>query len=96
MRRFTVFCNEEGIASLFKLRFTTWIARLRAFAARNMQPYLCAINTVFSRPRERACGARTTSTGRAPWPRHATTTHRRPGRSRLDPTTRRTTYATTR
>jgi hypothetical protein len=50
MRRFTVFCDEEGIIPLHAtaadmLPFTTWLARSGTVAAMSLHPYL------WSRPR---------------------------------------------
>jgi site-specific recombinase XerD len=52
MRRFTVFCNEEGITQLEAttadmLRTTTWLARSGTIAANSLQPYFSAINKLF-------------------------------------------------
>jgi hypothetical protein len=52
MRRFTGFCNEEGIISLKAteadmLRCTTWLARAGTVAANNLQPYFSTINKFF-------------------------------------------------
>jgi hypothetical protein len=52
MRRFTVFCKEEGITPLEAtaadmLRFTIWLARAGTIAANNLQPYFSAINKFF-------------------------------------------------
>jgi hypothetical protein len=52
MRRFTVFCNEEGITPLEAtaadmLRFTAWPARSGTIAANSLQPYFSAINKFF-------------------------------------------------
>jgi hypothetical protein len=52
MRRFTVFCNEEGITPLKatvagQLRFTTWLARAGTVAANSLQPYFSAIIKFF-------------------------------------------------
>jgi hypothetical protein len=52
MRRFTVFCNEEGISpreatAANMLRFTTWLARAGTVAANSLQPYFSAINKFF-------------------------------------------------
>jgi hypothetical protein len=52
MHRFTVFCNEEGIAPLHAtaadmLRFTTWLVRSGTFAANTLQPYFSAITKHF-------------------------------------------------
>jgi hypothetical protein len=52
VRRFTVFCNEEGITQLEAtaadmLRFTTWLARAGTIAANSLQPYFSAINKFF-------------------------------------------------
>jgi hypothetical protein len=52
MRRFTMFCEEEGITPLQAtvvdiLRFTTWLARAGTVAANNLQPFFLAINTFF-------------------------------------------------
>jgi hypothetical protein len=52
MRRYTFFCNEEGITPLEAttadmLRFTAWLARAGAFTANSLQPYLLAINKLF-------------------------------------------------
>jgi site-specific recombinase XerD len=52
MRRFTVFCNEEGITPLeataaVMLRFTTWLARSGTIAANSLQPYISEINKLF-------------------------------------------------
>jgi hypothetical protein len=52
MRRFTVFCNEDGIAPLEAtaadmLRFKTWLARSGTIAANSLQPYFSAINKFF-------------------------------------------------
>jgi hypothetical protein len=52
MRRFTVFCNEEGITPLEAtaadmLRFTAWLARYGTIAANNLQPYFSVMNKFF-------------------------------------------------
>jgi hypothetical protein len=52
MRRFTFFCNEEGITPLEAtaanmLRFTIWLARAGTVAANSLQPYFSAINKFF-------------------------------------------------
>jgi hypothetical protein len=52
VRRFTVFCDEEGITLLKAiaadmLRFTTWLARARTVAAICLQPYFSTINNTF-------------------------------------------------
>jgi hypothetical protein len=53
MRRFTVFCDEEGITPLHAtaadmLSFIrAWLARARAVAASNPQPYFSTINKFF-------------------------------------------------
>jgi site-specific recombinase XerD len=49
IRRFTVFCDEEGItpleaAAADMLRFITWLARTLNVAANNLQPYFSSIN----------------------------------------------------
>jgi hypothetical protein len=52
MRRFTVFCTEEGITPLEAteadmLRFTAWLARAGTIAANSLQPYFSVINKFF-------------------------------------------------
>jgi hypothetical protein len=52
MRRFTFFCNEEGITPLEAtvadmLRFTPWLARAGTVAANSLQSYFSAINKFF-------------------------------------------------
>jgi site-specific recombinase XerD len=52
MRRFTVFCHEEGITPLEAtaanmLRFAAWLARAGTIAANSLQPYFSAINKFF-------------------------------------------------
>ena len=52
MRRFIVFCNEEGITPLEAtaadmLRFTAWLARSGTIAANSLRPYFSAINKFF-------------------------------------------------
>jgi hypothetical protein len=49
MRRFTDFCDEEGITPLHAnaadmLRFTPCLARARTVAATSLQPFFSAIN----------------------------------------------------
>jgi hypothetical protein len=52
MRRFTVFCDEEGITPLHAtaadmLHFTTWLVRAGTVAANNLQPYFLATSKFF-------------------------------------------------
>jgi site-specific recombinase XerD len=52
MRRFNVFCNEEGITPLEAtaadmLRLTAWLARSGTIVANSLQPYFSAINKFF-------------------------------------------------
>jgi hypothetical protein len=52
MRRFSVFCNEEGITPLEAtaadmLRFATWLARAGTIAANSLYPYFSSINKFF-------------------------------------------------
>jgi hypothetical protein len=52
MRRFTVFCNEEGITPLEAtaaemLRFAAWLARAGIIVTNSLQPYFSAVGCIF-------------------------------------------------
>jgi hypothetical protein len=52
MRRFTIFCNGEGVTPLEAtaadmLRITSWLALSGTIAANSLQPYFSAINKFF-------------------------------------------------
>jgi hypothetical protein len=52
MRRFTFFCDEEGItplqaAAADMLRFTSWLVRVGSVAASSLQPNFSTINKLF-------------------------------------------------
>jgi hypothetical protein len=98
MRRFSVFCNEEGITPLEAtaadmLRFTTWLARSGTIAGNSLQPYFSATNKFFRDHLKEPLTLGKLLTSRT---RHAATTHHRPRHSRTNPCPHRTTDATLR
>jgi hypothetical protein len=96
MRRFTVFCHEEGITPLDAttadmLRFTAWLARAGTIATNNLQPYLSAINKFFRDHLKEPVALGPLLTDVGDWPCNNTAAaHHRPRHLRTNPSPHRT------